>query len=119
MQQQCRQQIFINIPLLVYNKLLERLCAVIGMGQGKVHFAALGVTVPLQRFGGHFAIDSFPSQPRELTCWSEITTSTDWKRPDPELILLLTSQSHVLATSATPSASASQEAKPVTTTYHK
>ena len=104
-----------NIPLLGSNKLLERLRGVIDMGNSSVFFAALDVTVPLQRLGGHFVVDltQFPKecQPSKLKCWEEFSKTTDWRNPDPELVV-----SDELATAIEPPALRLQEAEPVSTT---
>ncbi|CAK8994745.1 Pentatricopeptide repeat-containing protein [Durusdinium trenchii] len=79
----------VNIPFLASRILMEQLCCVIDMHQGILHFAVVGISVPLKRKHGHLVacITAFPPRVSHMSCWSDLQDDRFWHEPSPELVV--------------------------------
>ena len=79
----------VNIPFLASRILMEQLGCVIDMHQGILHFAVVGISVPLKRKHGHLVacITAFPPRVSHMSCWSDLQDDRFWHEPSPELVV--------------------------------
>ena len=79
----------LNIPFLASRVLLEQLGSIIDLHHCVLHFVKIGVSIPLVRKHGHIVarITAFPPQCSQMVCWDELTDSSFWSKPSPELVI--------------------------------
>ena len=79
----------VNIPFLASRILMEQLGCVIDMHQGILHFAVVGISVPLKRKHGHLVacITAFPPRVSHMSCWSDLQDDRFGHEPSPELVV--------------------------------